>query len=475
MTLADRIKGMIIGGIIGDGLGTEIEYRTKKEILAKYQNPKNYISSFDSTKNARISDETILISHMLPYFSTNTQNYEEHIGELHKLGDEWMRNRGFSQKMRCLIQQYCRSEAPGKYANNRGTGFVPLVIPEAGCAKTREEMHSRLETLVPKTHANADMEWTHTYFDLLYSLLHQQGPIIPTAEKLKENPLLGTALCGNIEKITIVNGSSGEILPAAITLYYASMRDIKSMASIAVGQFEHADYDTIFFATGALIGASVGYDALPKEIINSVRAVEPYIQKADEFSRLFGQKHTHKETSTAQDIRKFVSMDFQSMMQERKRLFNLVPELAIQEGYDSKQPRHCYSLLEHTLHTVDSIPKEDIITRTAALLHDVAKPYTREDVNSHATYHNHAKTGARMGHEILSRLGFDNQETALITQLIDEHVINYTSLWSTKAVRRFCRKNKEILPRLFTLAEADNQAQLPGKGTLVELKQRMIE
>jgi putative nucleotidyltransferase with HDIG domain len=469
MSLQDRVVGMYVGGILGDALGVPIEHLPRAEIRRRYGDAEGCLRTFQ-TRPARLSDESILLLHSAAHFTRPEGSYEESLGRLAERGEQTLQNQGFSKKMRSLFEHYRRSpESPNPHRDNPGSGFVPLVMPLVQKAITREELSRLLKEYIPKTHLLADQTWTGHYFNALYGNLHGD-PIItslgnPTVETIARNPRLATALSGNIEQIKEVEGNSESILSAALALYTASNRNFETMLKLATG-FDKADYDTLFFATGALIGAAVGYSRLPQHLLAPIQT---------QISAILNETpaESHNDGHLAQRLKDLARNNRFLMSQRGKEmLFELVPELELQAGYDSSQPRHCYPLLEHTLRTVQAIPEDDQLLRIAGLLHDVAKPLVRKQNNGHATYHGHAKTGGRMAYEIMARLGFTKEEAEIVSHLVSEHVINYSDKWTDKAVRRFAKRNANVLERLLALVDADNSAQLPS-GSSQNLKRRI--
>lgn len=67
----------------------------------------------------------------------------------------------------------------------------------------------------------------------------------------------------------------------------------------------------------------------------------------------------------------------------------IIPELSLQKGYDQNSSYHSFELWEHTLRTVEGVDA-DITLRWAALLHDIAKPFTRTE-NKKTGYSNYVK------------------------------------------------------------------------------------
>lgn len=78
----------------------------------------------------------------------------------------------------------------------------------------------------------------------------------------------------------------------------------------------------------------------------------------------------------------------------------MIPELAIQVGYDQDSPYHELELWDHTVKTVRLCP-QDRSLRWAALLHDVGKPYVRvKNKRGYSNYSDHELVGAELAEKI---------------------------------------------------------------------------
>ena len=104
----------------------------------------------------------------------------------------------------------------------------------------------------------------------------------------------------------------------------------------------------------------------------------------------------------------------------------VLPELEEGIGVDQRGP-HKYQVWEHNLRALDYAARENWTTRvrTAALLHDVAKPRTREWRNNMWTFYGHDVLGAKMSFAILRRLKFPREEIDAVAKLIRWHLFNY--------------------------------------------------
>jgi len=150
-------------------------------------------------------------------------------------------------------------------------------------------------------------------------------------------------------------------------------------------------------------------------------------------------------------------------------LKRLVPELL--EGHLMRQNAyHRYTILKHTLMTVDRVPPDPIL-RLAALLHDVAKPRVRMKAAGEWRFYGHEKASAQLAEVILNRLRFSKTTIHKTIHLVAHHLIDYTPLWTDAAVRRFIRRvGKENIPALLALRRADLATHTQGERALKRLR-----
>jgi tRNA nucleotidyltransferase/poly(A) polymerase len=101
----------------------------------------------------------------------------------------------------------------------------------------------------------------------------------------------------------------------------------------------------------------------------------------------------------------------------------MMPELGLQKNYDQNTPYHDFTLWEHTLNVVEAVPVEELDLRWTALLHDVAKPFTRiEKPNGYSGYHGHELLGSEMSLKICQYLKFSKSRTDYICETIRYHL-----------------------------------------------------
>jgi tRNA nucleotidyltransferase (CCA-adding enzyme) len=101
----------------------------------------------------------------------------------------------------------------------------------------------------------------------------------------------------------------------------------------------------------------------------------------------------------------------------------IIPELALQKNYDQNTPWHDFTLWKHTCRVVDNCPSDNLDLRWSALLHDIAKPFTRtENPKGHSNYLNHDILGAEMSLKVSHYLKFSKARKEFIFKTILNHL-----------------------------------------------------
>lgn len=178
-------------------------------------------------------------------------------------------------------------------------------------------------------------------------------------------------------------------------------------------------------------------------------------------------------------------------MRETGLLKYILPELLECYGV-TQNVYHKYDVYYHSLVTCDTLSgflkdvedeKRIYRLKLAGLLHDIAKPVTKQEVFENgvevSTFYNHEVVGAGIAKRILKRLRFSNDDIDFITRLIRNHMFYYTDEWTDSAVRRFIRNvGFDIMEDLFILREADRIAsgkRKPGSTSVQKLKDRILK
>ncbi len=135
-------------------------------------------------------------------------------------------------------------------------------------------------------------------------------------------------------------------------------------------------------------------------------------------------------------------------------LFQVIPELAAEEGFDQRNPHHVHDVWTHSTMAVDAAPPEPVL-RLTMLLHDVAKPpcfFTDEAGVGH--FYGHGERGAEMADGILRRLRCDNDTRERVCLLIANHDICPPQ--TPRAMRRLLAKvGEDAVRQLLACWRAD--------------------
>lgn len=132
------------------------------------------------------------------------------------------------------------------------------------------------------------------------------------------------------------------------------------------------------------------------------------------------------------------------MAQKLGILKYIIPELEIGIGV-KQNGEHIYDVFEHNLRTMQHAADKDwpLYIRLAGLLHDIAKPHTREwskEKNDY-TFYGHEVVGAKISKKICERLKLGNELTEKITKLVRYHMFfSDTDQITLSAVRRLVAK-----------------------------------
>lgn len=103
-----------------------------------------------------------------------------------------------------------------------------------------------------------------------------------------------------------------------------------------------------------------------------------------------------------------------------KKIFEIIPELKNEEGFDQKNEWHCFDVWDHTLATINCCDrnKED---RLVLLLHDIGKPFSYQDDGDIRHFKNHALVSSKISEPILKRLKVSKEKRKYMIKLIEMH------------------------------------------------------
>ncbi len=161
------------------------------------------------------------------------------------------------------------------------------------------------------------------------------------------------------------------------------------------------------------------------------------------------------------------------MLREFGLLKHILPE--IEEGFGINQNKHhIYTVWEHNLLSLDWAAKHNykLENRMASLLHDIAKPKTKQGEGPDATFYNHEVVGARITAKILERLKFPKKFIEKVVLLVRYHLFYYNvEEVSESSVRRLVRNvGPENMDDLLEVRIADRKGSGVPKAEPYKLR-----
>ncbi len=157
------------------------------------------------------------------------------------------------------------------------------------------------------------------------------------------------------------------------------------------------------------------------------------------------------------------------LMEETGVLSFVFPEFVALKGVEQIEGHHHKDVFRHTLKVVDNVAavSQDVNLRYTALVHDIAKPRTKEFIKGKGwTFHNHEEVGARMLPGIGRRLRLPNEMTQYAQKLTRLHLrpISLSLEEVTdSAYRRLLVQAGDHLEDLLSLCRADITSQNPKR------------
>ncbi|HYI54751.1 MAG TPA: CCA tRNA nucleotidyltransferase, partial [Microlunatus sp.] len=121
---------------------------------------------------------------------------------------------------------------------------------------------------------------------------------------------------------------------------------------------------------------------------------------------------------------------------------------------------HSLTVLEQAIDLEQRLPdRPDLVSRLAAVLHDIGKPATRKfEAGGKVSFHHHDVVGAKLVRKRLTALRFSSDEVKAVAELVFLHLRFHgygAGQWTDSAVRRYVRDAGDQLERLHILTRAD--------------------
>lgn len=170
-----------------------------------------------------------------------------------------------------------------------------------------------------------------------------------------------------------------------------------------------------------------------------------------------------------------------NMLRELELSQHIFPEI---ETLDMEQPKehHHKDVYQHTLLVVNKV-KPTLVTRWAALLHDIGKPVKRTVTNDVIHFYEHEKASADIAISVLNRFKFPTEFIDDVSFIVRNHMRlhSYTShYWTDSAVRRLVIDMGKHLCDILDLFESDLTSSNPikietGLNAVRDIKARIKE
>ena len=140
---------------------------------------------------------------------------------------------------------------------------------------------------------------------------------------------------------------------------------------------------------------------------------------------------------------------------KKEEIFEIIPELKHEDGFDQKSSWHIYDVWKHT-EVVLSNSNHDFEERLALLLHDIGKPFSYQDDGEIRHFKGHAQKSAEIAEPILQRLGYDKKSIERIVFLIKNHATKIN-------IENVNEENIELIKKLLNVQFCDTKGYNPEK------------
>jgi poly(A) polymerase len=164
---------------------------------------------------------------------------------------------------------------------------------------------------------------------------------------------------------------------------------------------------------------------------------------------------------------------------------HFLPEIPAMRLEQDPIHRH-KDVLSHTIAVVGNVRARkpngspNLVTRLAALLHDIAKPRTRGYGPKGVTFHHHEVVGARMASARLHALRESTEIVDDVSRLVELHLRFHgygegEGGWTDSAVRRFVRDAGDLLDELIELTRCDCTTRNERKARMLQRRMDALE
>ncbi|MDI3281642.1 MAG: ADP-ribosylglycohydrolase family protein [Bacillota bacterium] len=298
LTLAERVKGGLLGLAIGDALGTPLEFMTVTDILARYGLVTELLDCPEKgIKAGQTSDDTAMTVAVAEGILANPADPAAAVGERFLAWYE-ADGRGVGNQIRLVLEKYkaCRNwqiaakEAVAELQGlSAGNGALMRTLPVSyAYYRDREKMMQVSERLTRLTHYDDKAVACSLYYNLLVCrIMDGETRWAAYQQSLEQLGELRASWSENLEALAALNlvtkaleaipelkpnsfkptGYVVRTLVAAVWCWLSGRTFEESLISaVNLG----GDTDTIGALTGGLAGTEWGYSALPRKWLDKL-------------------------------------------------------------------------------------------------------------------------------------------------------------------------------------------------------------
>ena len=231
---------------------------------------------------------------------------------------------------------------------------------------------------------------------------------------------------------------------------FGGMQDIQKKIVRCVGNpYERFTEDALRILRAIRFSAQLGYE-IEEQTLDAIQALAPTLSRISaeriqvELVKLMTSPHPdYLRIAYKSGVTKVFFPEFDAAMETEQETIH-----------------HCYSVGEHTLHSLLEVPADKII-RLAMLFHDMGKAETKTmDESGVAHFYGHGEVSAEIARTVLRRLKFDNDTIYMVCKLVKYHDYGSGVEPTPKIVRRAMNKiGMDAFPAFFIVKRADLMAQ----------------
>ena len=229
---------------------------------------------------------------------------------------------------------------------------------------------------------------------------------------------------------------------------FGGLEDLKKGLIRAVGDPEKRfGEDALRIMRAVRFAAQLGYD-VEEETLRAMKALAPTL------SRISAER-------IAAELEKLLVSPHPEMIRmawECGITAVVLPEFDRCMETTQNNPHHCYSVGEHTIHSLLQA-RQDRVLRLTMLLHDFGKPACKTtDDKGIDHFYGHPEKSAALANQILRRLKYDNDTRRAVVRLVRFHdrKVRLTKPGVRKAVMEI---GVDLFPLFIEVKEADLYAQ----------------